>query len=87
MMASSPLGNVCLPRGALDGPRIAQDAHHLILTLNHMYPDYDFSALRGHHFTKEDPGTGVLKVKNDVDGLLLESAKVYEATIGAGAEP
>jgi hypothetical protein len=33
---------------------------YLILTLNHMYPDYDFSALRGHHFTKE---TGAARPK------------------------
>jgi hypothetical protein len=28
-----------------------------------------------------------MRVKNDVDGLLLETAKAYEATVGAGAEP
>ena len=87
MMASSPSALSVSPVGPLTDPGSRKTLIYLILTLNHMYPDYDFSALRGHHFTKENPGTGVLKVKNDVDGLLLESAKVYEATIGAGAEP
>ena len=30
---------------------------YLILTLNHMYPDYDFSTLRAEHFHKEAPCT------------------------------
>ena len=46
---------------------------YLILTLNHIYPDYDFSLLRAHHFKKED---GVEAVEEAIDGHLLEVSKV-----------
>jgi len=86
MMAHSPSSGLSSsPVGPLTDPNSRKTLIYLILTLNHMYPDYDFSALRGHHFNKEGPG--VMKVKDDVDSLLLESAKVYDATIGAGAAP
>jgi hypothetical protein len=42
---------------------------------------------RGHHFTKEDIGPGVMRVKNDIDSLLLESAKVYEVGCGYHLSP
>ena len=93
------------PVGPLTDAGSRKTLIYLILTLNHMYPDYDFSALRGHHFTKENANvpassaalsadgaiTGhvlphVARVKNDVDGFLMEAGKVYEATVGAGAE-
>ena len=79
MMAHSPSpsGLSSSPVGPLTDPGSRKTLIYLILTLNHMYPDHDFSALRGHHFTKEGPGgTGVMKVKDDIDSLLLESAKV-----------
>ena len=87
MMAHSPSPSALSssPVGPLTDPGSRKTLIYLILTLNHTYPDYDFSALRGHHFTKEGPG--FMKVKDDIDSLLLESAKVYEATIGAGAAP
>ena len=75
------------PVGPLTDAGSRKTLIYLILTLNHTYPDYDFSALRGHHFTKEGPGSGFMRVKDDIDSLLLESAKVYEATVGAGAAP
>ena len=97
MMAESPGALSVSPVGPLTDAGSRKTLIYLILTLNHMYPDYDFSALRGHHFTKENAvpasalGSGapphVMRVKNDVDGLLLETAKAYEATVGAGAEP
>lgn len=76
MMAHSPSPSALSssPVGPLTDAGSRKTLIYLILTLNHMYPDYDFSALRGHHFTKEGPG--VMKVKDDVDSLLLESAKV-----------
>ena len=46
---------------------------YLILTLNHCYPDYDFSLLRAHHFRKEP---GVASVEEAVDSHLLEVSKV-----------
>lgn len=46
---------------------------YLILTLNHCYPDYDFSLLRAHHFRKED---SLKKVEPVVDSHLLEVSKV-----------
>mmetsp|Transcript_5214 Transcript_5214/g.23281 ORF Transcript_5214/g.23281 Transcript_5214/m.23281 type:complete len:237 (+) Transcript_5214:184-894(+) len=84
MMASSPSALSVSPVGPLTDSSSRKTLIYLILTLNHTYPDYDFSALRGHHFTKEDQNPGVLKVKQDIDSLLLESGKVYEQTLGAG---
>jgi hypothetical protein len=46
---------------------------YLILTLNHIYPDYDFSQLRAHHFQKEDT---VNKAEEAIDSHLLEVSKV-----------
>lgn len=46
---------------------------YLILTLNHIYPDYDFSLLRAHHFRKEE---GVAAVEELVDAHLVEASKV-----------
>lgn len=51
---------------------------YLILALNHMYPDYDFSALRAHHFTKEP---SVDQCKSYVDSLLLEVSRVWDETM------
>ena len=84
MMASSPSALSVSPVGPLTDSSSRKTLIYLILTLNHTYPDYDFSALRGHHFTKEDQNPGILKVKQDIDSLLLESGKVYEQTVGAG---
>lgn len=46
---------------------------YLILTLNHLYPDYDFSSLRAHHFRKED---GIARAEETIDSHLLEVSKV-----------
>lgn len=46
---------------------------YLILTLNHMYPDYDFSQLRARHFEKE---LNVTLVEEAVESHLLEVSKV-----------
>lgn len=45
---------------------------YLILTLNHIYPDYDFSTLRANHFRKE---SGSAAIEEEVDSLLLETSK------------
>ena len=52
---------------------------YLILTLNHCYPDYDFSLLRAHHFRKE-PGVGA--VEEAVDSHLLEVSRVRRRPLG-----
>jgi hypothetical protein len=46
---------------------------YLILTLNHIYPDYDFSRLRADDFRKEQ---GIGGVEELVDTHLLEVSKV-----------
>jgi hypothetical protein len=46
---------------------------YLILTLNHIYPDYDFSLLRAHHFKKEE---GVAAIEETIDAHLVEASKV-----------
>ncbi len=45
---------------------------YLILTLNAIYPDYDFSQLRPHHFLKEPGPTAVEQV---VDTHLIDVSK------------
>ena len=46
---------------------------YLILTLNHIYPDYDFNQLRAQHFRKE---ADVTAVEEAVDSHLLEVSRV-----------
>ncbi len=46
---------------------------YLILTLNHIYPDYDFTLLRAQHFWKEESLVGIQEL---VSARLLEAAKV-----------
>ena len=46
---------------------------YLILTLNHIYPDYDFSQLRAHHFRKE---AGMAVAEQAIDSHLLEVSRV-----------
>ena len=58
------------------GLRSRKTLIYLILTLNHCYPDYDFSLLRAHHFRKEP---GVAAVEEAVDSHLLEVSKVLAA--------
>jgi len=54
---------------------------YLILTLNQIYPDYDFSSLRASHFRKE---AGLAAVEDAVDAHLLDVARVWETTPGYG---
>ena len=46
---------------------------YLILTLNHIYPDYDFSQLRAHHFRKE---ASIAVAEQAIDSHLLEVSRV-----------
>lgn len=58
-----------------NAPHSRKTLIYLILTLNHIYPDYDFSLLRANHFLKED---GLAKAEENIDSYLLEVSKVGE---------
>jgi hypothetical protein len=72
------------PVGPLSDSGSRRTLVYLILTLNHIYPDYDFTLLRAHHFLKE---TGVPAAEERADAHLVEAGKVWEATPGFGEEP
>ncbi|KXZ42029.1 hypothetical protein GPECTOR_219g465 [Gonium pectorale] len=69
---SSPLELSRSPVGPLAESSSRKTLIYLILTLNHIYPDYDFSLLRAHHFQKED---AVSKAEEAIDSHLLEVSK------------
>ncbi|EEC78188.1 hypothetical protein OsI_17793 [Oryza sativa Indica Group] len=50
---------------------------YLVLTLSHMYPDYDFSAVRAHLFFKEEEWESF---KEMTDTYLSEASKQWAAT-------
>ncbi|GAX83091.1 hypothetical protein CEUSTIGMA_g10517.t1 [Chlamydomonas eustigma] len=81
---SSPLQLSKSPVGPLVESSSRKTLIYLILTLNHIYPDYDFSLLRAHHFCKED---GVSRAEETVDSHLLEVSKVWAKTPGLGESP
>lgn len=47
---------------------------YLVLTLNHMYPDYDFSAVEAHHFFREETWDSFKQI---FETYLLEAAKEW----------
>jgi len=49
---------------------------YLVLTLGHMYPDYDFSAVRAHLFFKEED---LESFKQMVDNYLSEASRLWAA--------
>uniref|UniRef100_A0A7I4E8B6 Repressor of RNA polymerase III transcription n=1 Tax=Physcomitrium patens TaxID=3218 RepID=A0A7I4E8B6_PHYPA len=65
------------PVGSLSST--ARTLIYLILTLNHMYPDYDFSMLRPQHFIKEH---GVFAAKQKIDVSLVEASKIWFTEVG-----
>ena len=77
-LATSPPGVAdtlsASPVGPLSESASRRPLIYLILTLNHMYPDFDFSTLRAQNFTKE---VGVSIVKNNIDNLLMECGKTW----------
>lgn len=81
---SSPLEMSRSPVGPLTDASSRKTLIYLILTLNHIYPDYDFSQLRAHHFRKEG---GLARAEELVDTHLLEVSKVWENTPGFGEAP
>mmetsp|Transcript_7601 Transcript_7601/g.13081 ORF Transcript_7601/g.13081 Transcript_7601/m.13081 type:complete len:235 (+) Transcript_7601:127-831(+) len=75
-LATTPLELLSAsPVGPLTDASSRKTLIYLILTLNHSYPDYDFSCLRAHHFRKEED---VRFAKENIDHLLLESAKLWD---------
>eukprot|EP00882_Tetradesmus_deserticola_P001608 GHRQ01001734.1.p1 GENE.GHRQ01001734.1~~GHRQ01001734.1.p1 ORF type:complete len:259 (+),score=88.55 GHRQ01001734.1:550-1326(+) len=82
---SQPITIFLLRHGGLNFPASSRKTLiYLILTLNHIYPDYDFSQLRAHHFRKE---AGLARAEELVDTHLLEVSKVWENTPGFGEAP
>lgn len=69
------------PVGPLSESSARRTLIYLILTLNHIYPDYDFSLLRAHHFRKE-PSAAV--AAEAVDERLRAAARAWAGTPGAG---
>ncbi|CAM6091576.1 unnamed protein product [Calypogeia fissa] len=67
------------PVGPLSSSASRKTLIYLILTLNHMYPDYDFSMLRAHHFSKE---LGPCAAKQKIEQFMLEATKIWEALAG-----
>lgn len=84
MESSSPVELGKSPVGPLSESGSRKTLVYLILTLNHMYPDYDFTLLRAQHFRKEE---GISSVEEIVDAHLVEAGKVWESTPGFGEEP
>lgn len=83
-MGSSPFEMSKSPVGPLSESASRKTLIYLILTLNNIYPDYDFTLLRAHHFRKE---AGVSSIEETVDTHLLEVSKVWEKTPGFSEEP
>lgn len=61
------------PVGPLSEAASRKTLIYLILTLNHSYPDYDFSLLRAHHFRKEH---SIAAAEGLMEARLAEAAKV-----------
>ncbi|XP_020518269.1 repressor of RNA polymerase III transcription MAF1 homolog isoform X2 [Amborella trichopoda] len=52
---------------------------YLVLTLNHMYPDYDFSAVQAHHFVRED---ALDNFELKFNSYMLEAAREWASING-----
>lgn len=81
--SASPSSLSKSPVGPLQESSSRKTLVYLILTLNHIYPDYDFSLLRAHHFRKED---GVSAVEELIDAHLVEASKVRAAPARRAAD-
>ncbi|XP_058093609.1 uncharacterized protein LOC131239766 [Magnolia sinica] len=55
---------------------------YLVLTLGHMYPDYDFSAVQAHHFFREE---GWESFKQIFDTYMFEASKEWTVANGGGS--
>lgn len=55
---------------------------YLVLTLGHMYPDYDFSAVQPHHFFREEEWDSFVQIFNT---YMFEAAKEWAVVNGEHA--
>lgn len=78
-LAFSPQELAASPVGPLCNSSSRKTLVYLILTLSHVYPDYDFSKLRSYHFSKEG---SLSVVNNSIDQYLADAAKAFEASVG-----
>jgi hypothetical protein len=78
-LAQSPDDRSSSPMGPLCSTASRRTLIHLILTMNHIYPDYDFSMVQAHNFSKE---CGLNNVKQIIENYLLEAAKMWSAENG-----
>jgi hypothetical protein len=76
---SSPQDMGKSPMGPLSEASSRKTLIYLILTLNHTYPDYDFSLLRAHHFRKE---ASVKAIEETVASALLEVSRIWDSMPG-----
>eukprot|EP00798_Chlamydomonas_sp_ICE-L_P012159 gene12159-15271_t len=74
-MGSSPSDMAQSPVGPLQDSTSRKTLIYLILTLNHIYPDYDFSLLRAHHFQKD---RDLSAAEEAIDTHLLEVSRFME---------
>mmetsp|Transcript_4969 Transcript_4969/g.16204 ORF Transcript_4969/g.16204 Transcript_4969/m.16204 type:complete len:244 (+) Transcript_4969:235-966(+) len=80
-LAESPQFLSASPVGPMQDAASRKTLIYLILTLNHMYPDYDFSNLRPHHFLHVTPQMA----KTNIDNLMMEASRVWERSHNMGS--
>lgn len=83
MESCSPLQLSRSPVGPLVESSSRKTLVYLILTLNHIYPDYDFTLLRAQNFAKEE---SLARVQELVGTHLVDVARAWDATPGLGEE-
>ncbi|CAG9462437.1 unnamed protein product [Pedinophyceae sp. YPF-701] len=82
--ASSPdFLTMSSPVGPMSDAQNRRTLAYLILVLNQMYADYDFSQLRAHHFRKQP---GVDEAEELAEERLMEVAEAWNCTPGCGEE-
>ena len=65
------------PVGPLTDANSRKTLIYLILTLNHVYPDYDFTSLKSEQFTKEP---SLWSVRTTINDWLVDVSRVWGAT-------
>lgn len=84
MASSSPQDLARSPVGPLSESGSRRILVSMILVLNSVYPDYDFTLLRASNFQRQ-PGLSV--VEEAVDSAMVEVSKIWSETPGYGEEP
>ncbi|KAH9318227.1 hypothetical protein KI387_019996, partial [Taxus chinensis] len=78
-LAQSPFNDSSSPVGPLCSTASRRTLIHLILTMNHIYPDYDFSMVQAHNFSKE---RGLNNVKQKMEIYFIEAGKAWATENG-----